>query len=257
VRLRSLNDKYDTIAGAYQLWNEGVVIPVTFNPKLFDEHPSTLRLLSYSDDLFDQLLEAVETPKEHDLPNWIVRLVSEDHTLCSYYGMAEIGAKPILGLTNLESALAQEAPPFDPDRLDEVQADFNKRIEDIKHKDYEIKEIQKRAEEDALLERGRHLLLEATYIDLAMARYLGLLEQPPNLAGFTEDAVKALKRCGYPFAPLLRLVGTENITPIPSDPTWARVQDASHESLKKKLEAIKKSIADLLHKLKPQVLEED
>jgi hypothetical protein len=52
-----------------------------------------------------------------------------------------------------------------------------------------------------------------------MARHTSLFEQPPNLAGFTEDAVKALKRLGYPFAPLLRLIDTENMKPIPSDPT--------------------------------------
>jgi len=169
--------------------------------------------------------------------------------------VTDSGLKPILTLSGLETALTQEPLPFNPDSLAEVQTDFVKRVEDVKRKDHEIQEVRKRGEKAALLEKGRQLLLEATYIDIAMARYTSLFEQPPNLAGFTEDAVKALKRRGYPFAPLLRLVGTANITPTPSDPAWARVQDASRESLLKKFEAIKKPIADLLHKLKPPTSE--
>jgi len=37
-------------------------VPVTFDPKLFDQHPSTLRLLSYDEDLFKGLLDAVDAP---------------------------------------------------------------------------------------------------------------------------------------------------------------------------------------------------
>ena len=251
TRSKDLLQPHSTIVGAYQIWIEGLSVPVTFNPELFDEHPSTLRLISYGDDLFNQLLKEIETPQQNDLPPWIVRVTSEYPPLCSYYSVADSGLKPILTLSGLETALTQEPLSFNPDNLAEAQTNFANRVEDVKRKDHEIQEVRKRAEKTALLEKGRQLLLEATYIDIAMARYTSLFEQPPNLAGFTEDAVKALKRLGYPFAPLLRLVDTENLKPIPSDPAWARVQDASRESLRKKFEAIKNPIAYLLHKLKP------
>jgi len=251
TKSKDLLQPHSTLVGAYQIWVEGLSVPVTFNPELFDEHPSTLRLISYSDDLFNQLLKEIDTPQQNDLPPWIVRVTSEYPPLCSYYSVADSGLKPILTLSGLETALTQEPLSLNPDSLAEAQTNFANRVEDVKRKDHEIQEVRKRAEKAALLEKGRQLLLEATYIDIAMARYTSLFEQPPNLAGFTEDAVKALKRLGYPFGPLLRLVDTENIKPIPSDPAWARVQDASRESLRKKFEAIKNPIADLLHKLKP------
>jgi len=250
---KDLLQPHETIVGAYQLWNEGVAVPVTFNPSLFDEHPSTLRLLSYGDSLFDQLIKEVKTPKKDDLPLRIVRLTSESSLLCSYYCVTDSGSKPILTLSGLETALTQETLPFNSDLLAEVQADFDKHVEDVKQKEHKVQEARRQAEKAALVEKGHQLLLEATYIDIAMARYPSLFEQPPNLAGFTEDAVSALKRRGYPFAPLLRLVGTANITPTPSDPVWERVQAASRESLRKKLESIKQPIADLLQKLTPLV----
>jgi hypothetical protein len=98
-------------------------------------------------------------------------------------------------------------------------------------------------------EQGRYLLLQATYIDLAMAARTGLFDKTPNLAGFSEDAVRTLKRHGYPFAPLLKLVDSEGVRPDPTKPVWAKMQDASPDVLQKKFEAIKKPIIELIQKL--------
>jgi hypothetical protein len=103
--------------------------------------------------------------------------------------------------------------------------------------------------QNGLHEQGRHLLLQATYIDLAMSAHTGLFDKAPNLAGFTEDAVRALKRHGYPFAPLLKLVETEGVRPDPTNPAWAKMQDASVDVLRKKFEAIKKPIIELIQRL--------
>jgi hypothetical protein len=254
TKSKGLLQPHRTIVGAYQLWNEGAAVPVTFDPRLFDEHPSTLQLLSYDNNLFNQLLKEVDTPHQNDLPPWIVKQTSENPPMCGYYMTTESGPKPILTLSTLEVALEHKAPPFNFDLLAKVKADFDQRIEDVKQKEIEVQEARRRAEQAALVEKGRQLLLEATYIiDIAMALYPSLFEKSPNFAGFTEDAVKQLKRHGYPFAPLLRLVDTTELTPVPSDPAWEKVQDASRESLQKKFEAIKKPIADLLQKMMPPV----
>ena len=250
ARLGSLLQPHTSIVGAYVLWNEGVAIPVTFDPKLFDEHPSTLRLLSYDEDLFSQLLQEVDDLRENDLPPCVVRITSESPMLSGYYNLTGAGVEPVLTLTELETALGQEPPSFDSNCQAEAQADFRKRIEDVRQRAEAVKDMRRRAEIAAFLEKGRQLLLEATYIDLAMAHYRDLFGELPNLAGFTEEAVRALKRLGYPFAPLLLLVGTESVTPSPSDPAWIRLQEASQESLKRRLEAIKKPMGELIHKLK-------
>jgi superfamily II DNA or RNA helicase len=248
ARTKDLLQPHRTIAGAYQLWNDGTAIPITFNPRLFDEHPSGLRLLSYDENLFSELIEAVEEIGEND--------ESENPHLCNYYRSTESGIVPILTLSSLESALTQDAPPLDTTRLAGAQADFKKRLEDIKQREQELQETRRRAEEAALHESGRQLLLDATYVDLALGRYPALFDKSPNLAGFSEDAVKALKRHGYPFAPLLRLVGTEDVNPSPSDLAWVSVQDASRESLQSRFEAIKRPITDLLYKLQSMALDQ-
>jgi hypothetical protein len=247
--LNSWFSPHPTVVGAYHLWNEGETVPVTFDPKLFDQHPSTLRLLSYDEDLFQRLLEAVDAPMEHQVPPWIVRLTSDTPPLRVYYAATSTGAELLPDLAALEKALKQPGVPFDNRRLDVAQADFDRRTEELKQRDWEAEETRKKAEVVALQEQGRHLLLQATYIDLAMASRTGLFDNAPNLAGFSEDAVRALKRHGYPFAPLLKLVDTEGVRPDPTDAVWAKMQDASPDVLQKKFEAIKKPIIELIQRL--------
>lgn len=252
LQANAMKDRFrphPTIPGAYHLWSEGAAVSVTFEPHLFDEHPNTLRLLSYNEELFHQLLGEVATPEENALPPWIVRLASDDPPLCAYWRSTSSGIDPVHDIRVLEAALGQETPSFDHDRLAAAQAAFDQRVTELNKRESEIRDTRKRAEEVALEEKGRHLLLQATYIDLAMAPLSGLYDRQPNLNGFTEEAVRALRRHGYPFAPLLVLVGTDGISPTPSDEAWARVQGASRESLQKKFDALKEPVAELVQKL--------
>ncbi|MBN1856437.1 MAG: DEAD/DEAH box helicase family protein [Dehalococcoidia bacterium] len=241
---------HPSMAGAYHLWHEGGAVPVTFDPGLFDEKPETVRLLSYGEELFDSIIDAKAAPDESAFPPWITRLASSDPQLCCYYRTTECGVESILSLTALEAATAREGTPFDDARLAEATRAFDAEVEAIRKRETAVEEMRQRTEQAAVLEKARLLLLQATYVDLAMSAQRGLFDQG-NLAGFTEDAVLNLRRHGYPFAPLIRLVGTEGIKPTPTDSDWTSIQDMSGAAMKRKWDALSESAGEMVRGIAP------
>lgn len=61
VRTSGMQDR--TLSGAHLLDWIGHDREVTFYPTQFDEHPNTLRLLSFGSDLLKGLLESIESPE--------------------------------------------------------------------------------------------------------------------------------------------------------------------------------------------------
>jgi hypothetical protein len=53
---------HPTIPNAYRLKHEAEDINITFNPQVFDEHPETVRLLTYGDPLLADLLSVIPSP---------------------------------------------------------------------------------------------------------------------------------------------------------------------------------------------------
>jgi len=238
------------IAGAYHLWVDGMTVSVTFDAEVFDAHPATLRLLGYSDELFQRLLESVDAPEGSVAP-WVVRLSVDEPPMRGYYVKTDEGAAAVTTLAALAAALEQEVPPLDAGQIAAARAGLEARAAELLQRERAVEKARKQTAEVALQERGRQVLLQATYIDLAMSAHPELFGASPNSAGFTEEAVRALKRHGYPFAPLIRLVGTEGIVPVPTDPFYMRIQDSSLDGLRKRFEAAKgratEIVAELAH----------
>lgn len=237
------------IPGAYETTLDGSRAGVTFDPALFDEHPSTLRLLTYHEQLFDQLLDRIEAPSKGTLPPWIVRMAGSAPPLVAYYMATDDGVELVPNLATFEALVeAANGHVLDQTLEHAIRSDFEARHRTLREREVAVEESQRRADEATLREQARGLLLRATYLDLALARQGELFGVAPNNAGFTEEAVLALRRRGFPFAPLIRLVGTAGIVPSPTDPFHVQVQDATRESLNKKLEATKERIQQLLQK---------
>lgn len=243
--LRGRFQQHPELAGAYYLWHEGTAVPATFDPQLFDEKPESVRLLSYGEELFESLVGVESAVAERTLPLWIIRLTSQDPLLCSYFRMTESGIEHIHSLGDLRAALQLTAPGFDEEHRAEATRAFEDEVQSIREQQAAVERSRHQAEQAAVYERARLLLLRATYADLAMSSLRGLFDQG-NLAGFTEEAVLNLRRHGYPFAPLIRMVGTEGIRPSPTDPDWTTLQDASLDNLRKRLEALKRQIEEVL-----------
>jgi hypothetical protein len=100
-----------------------------------------------------------------------------------------------------------------------------------------------------LEEQARQTLLRAALVELAMAQQPDLFEQEALPTAFTEEAVTGLKRHGYPFAPLLRLVNIEDMRPSPTDPFYTEVQGQSREALRRRFTALRDKGAKLVNLL--------
>jgi hypothetical protein len=79
-----------------------------------------------------------------------------------------------------------------------------------------------------------------------MAQQPDLFEQEALPTAFTEEAVTGLKRHGYPFAPLLRLVNIEDTRPSPTDPFYTEIQGQSREALRRQFTALRDKAAHLV-----------
>lgn len=107
---------------------------------------------------------------------------------------------------------------------------------------------RRKAESATLMEEGRQLLLKATLIELAMARHRELWDEPSVLE-FSEDAVGRLRKKGYPYAALLRQVGSEGVRPSPTDAYFVRIQEDSREALLRRSAAVEARMKELVAEL--------
>ncbi|MBI4639508.1 MAG: hypothetical protein HY731_02375, partial [Candidatus Tectomicrobia bacterium] len=86
------------------------------------------------------------------------------------------------------------------------------------------------------------------YIELALAQHQGLFAEPDAL-DFSPDTIIRLKRHGYPFAGILRLVNVDEVRLSPTDPYFQRVQGQSSESLHGRFHALREKAKELLERL--------
>ncbi len=118
---------------------------------------------------------------------------------------------------------------------------FERWVAGIKSKELAVTGLRLKARREALRERGRHLLLQATYVDLA----LSAADTPP----FGAEAVINLKRHGFPFTALIALVTVQGIEPSLADPARENAQGSSTDSLRRRFEEIKKRAKELIMEL--------
>lgn len=73
---------HDKIPKTYELSWEGEKILATFDPATFDQHPQTVRLLSFGEDLFEKILKGVPEPEEFSEKTGIVRCLIDHPFAC-------------------------------------------------------------------------------------------------------------------------------------------------------------------------------
>lgn len=251
-RLASRFAPHPTQPGAYTLaWRNGMA-DVTFNPSLFDEHPSSLMLISYGEPLFTELVRYALGSEEPALPPWTLRVEADVPPAVAYYATTPDGIEPLLGLKSFVDALdAKDRPAFDAQRWSLARSDFDQRLAALRTREEEVVAGRKMAKASALRERGRRLLLEATYIDLILSSRGETSPFSPNMKSFSGDAVLALSRRRYPHAPMLHVVGIDRLTPSPTDPLYPQLQGVPTEQLRVRLRTVESKMRELLPELAP------
>jgi superfamily II DNA or RNA helicase len=236
------------LAGAHLLDWHGKWQRVTFDPKVFDEHPSTLTLLSYGSDLLAELLGVVEPPQDRHDTGILARCSGDGRSpAVGYYGLGDGGQVPTLA--KLATALdGQTSVELSSLRRKELEDRFAEASRERHLRELKASDDRRRAQLSSLTEEVRQFLVEAAYVELALAANRDLFDEASPL-DFSEQAYQRLKRHKVPFAGAIKVVGTGLPKPRPDDAMYLRFRDLGKEALARRFEAIRGKIADRLREL--------
>jgi len=236
VTSRSLGPRFRDVAGiegAFEVTVGGEDIEVTFSPELADEHPDTVRLLTFGDHVLEELLGSVKPPA--GTTGKLVRVATTDapRRWVAWYRKGPDGVVRVDRLADLEPALREG------DRLDEAaEVDGEEDFALALTRRLEAEQALQvgRAEEllSALRERGRRALARATYV---WASKLGA--EGSGVGSVTSTTVEAMvQTVGYPFGPLS--VKVESLPEVgPEDPEWQGISSKNAKQLEGLWQAIK------------------
>ena len=236
---------------AYSLHGQAGAVDVTFDRALFDAHPNTLRFLTYGSDVLQSLLDQIGQPPAD--PRGRILRCSTPAPLrrCAYYRLDPQGhPQRIQRLADLEAISQNQVdastPHWTEEALTAARAQFQRDVADEARRVRQVVAARQQAERLALQARACDVLLQAALVELAMAQQPELFAQTALPLAFSEAAVTGLRRHGFPFAPLLKLVKTDGLRPSPTDPFYASLQGQPPEALRRRFQALKGEAAHLV-----------
>lgn len=249
--MRGVFTPHPKIEGAYTAAWKGTQSAVTFRPDVFDKHPNTVRLLTYGDALFEEILSAVPPPGI-DLRSVGIakRSAKTPCDISAYYAVGEDGAvKPLFSLDTMKHVLGKTGgPELTEEKVPEIDANFANIVEEKSRLISAQEETRKRTRSLSLQEEGRNLLVKTAYFRLAMTQQTPLFEETFPM-DFSDAAVKRLARLGYPFAGLLRLIDVDGVYLSPTEPAYLDMQKQNPATLNRRFAVIteqgKKLLSDL------------
>ena len=238
------------IPKTYELSWAGEKILVTFDPTTFDEHPQTVRLLSFGEDFFDKIIKEVPEPKEVSERTGIVRCrINQPFPCVAYYDLQHGEPKLVESLAAFKSCLErQDLPRWTPADLEAVKSRFLQYMNSIQEKLHENQSYALRNERRALEEQARIILINAALIDSAIKLEKG--DVPEDFSEKLINSIKELRKHKYPFAPLLQSIEikvNEKISNIIDN--FRRIQNENKLSLQKRFHNIKNQAKEILNAL--------
>ncbi|RME45420.1 MAG: helicase [Caldilineae bacterium] len=251
---------HETIKNAYWLRRaRGEEAAVTFDPDTADAHPNSVQLLTYGNPLWDELLDRVLSGEgsvveaNSEATGVLLRLETASAPKRTAWYVCQPAGEPrrIVNLADLREAIdrASELKPWDDSLIDKAKQAFIHGLKEEQERIQAARARLVRIRQLALEAKGRRLVEEAALTLLALRQQTGLFDQNLPPIQFDESAVQALAGQGYPFAPLLKKLGTQNIRLRPTDPFYLTVQKTRADSLRQRLEQLKTQGKTLLRQL--------
>jgi hypothetical protein len=235
------------LAGAHLLDWHGEWREVTFDPRLFDEHPNTLTLLSYGDGLLAELLDVVEPPTDGRATGFLARCTAAGVWKANgYYGLSDQAAVPTL--SKLNTTMNGQSAELSESHQTVLQNRFSESLRKRQAQEAKATEDRKKSRVSSLTEEIRQLLVEAAYIELAMASNRDLFDEEMPL-DFSEQAYERLKRHRVPFAGAMKMAGQSLPVPRASDPLYLRLRDSKRDVLTRRFETARVKLGDRLREL--------
>ncbi|MBN1976059.1 MAG: hypothetical protein JW918_01550, partial [Anaerolineae bacterium] len=248
---------HESIGDAFWLRHDEGEVAVTFDPEAFDRHPNTLQLLTFGNPLLESLLAQVPALAEEEWPGERVLRLAVETPLprVAYYVLDEKGRPQRLDrLADVRAAM--EASSTGGEWKDELIEAARRDFEALVKAEWAAIERAQtqlaRAQRSALEAQAARLLLDAALIELALGQQPELFGEESYPAAFDEAAVVGLKRHGYPWAPLLKVVRDHIQAPRPTDPYFIEVQSESVDRLKRQFETLEQRATRLLEGLMKQ-----
>src|SRR5690606_11685591 len=155
---RHLFQPHPEIAQAYWLTWHGVMTAVTFNADQFDNHPNTLKFLSYGSVVLTEILGSIPAPEAY--PSHLARFSSDQPwTRHAWYGLRGTRPQPLNSFTLLRQAVRTQAA-VPPDALiQRAREQFTQETEAI-NATYQQRLSQHTQQQKAILQAKARRLLE-------------------------------------------------------------------------------------------------
>jgi hypothetical protein len=164
-----------------------------------------------------------------------------------YYRLSDGG--PLPSLTTLGTTLDGQSTV---NVLSEQRTELENRFADAgrqRHlREAKAAEDHRKAQLSSLTEEIRQLLVEAAYVELALAANRDLFDDALPL-DFSEQAYQRLKRHKVPFSGAIKLVGTGLPKPRPDDSLYLRLRESKKDVLTRRFDAIRGKLIDRLGEL--------
>ena len=231
---------HSTIKQAYLLGWQGQSLPITFSAACFDEHPDTVKFLSYGSTLLNELLASIPAPVPGDT-GALVRFTTDSSGLDmrTWYVLEGEQPKAIESLTELRNWLqargkltsASGASAHDDTAIHEAEKHFADQVQTVRTHQAEV--IQRRQVALAMAEKakGQRLLVKAALVELALGQQKALFEKETYPAAFNETAIRGLQRHGYPWGALLQLTYEDGLSVDEGDDYYQQIKGSSRDSL--------------------------
>ena len=251
VHSAALRDRlrpHPKVQHAHLLDWHGDWMEVTFDPRSYDEHPNTLKLLSYGSGLLEEVLNVKEPPADNAQTGVIGRCsLAAAWPVTAYYNIDDVGQVPTLA--QLQACLESgKAATIDKDRRCEIERRFADATRERLDHEKKAAEDRRNSLLSSLTEEIRQLLVEAAYVELAMAANRDLFDEALPL-DFSEQAYQRLKRHKVPFAGALKIAGAGLPSPRADDAIYIRLRDSKRDVLRRRLDAIRTKLTDRLKSL--------
>jgi len=222
------------IKDAYNLrWKE-ITLPITFSKLCFDEHPSTVRFMTYGSSIFEEILAEIPEPEKSRDEFGLVRATAADEIeLRGWYFSINGDSCLAESLRDLQRRMNQSSESEQQiPSADAVKTLFEASLQEFVSKQDEVIHLRHKAANLALRAKAQRLLLKAAMVEIALGQRPELFDKETYPNSFTEEAVKGLAHRRYPWAPLIMLVNTPGLRPESDDHFYLSISNNSKDSLR-------------------------
>lgn len=235
--LKSLWSPHPKYPNAWDLYLGDTPVSVTFDRELFDEHPETVRLVTYGSEILDKMVSKVDKIDLYsDLNAPLIRCSSSGaFALVCYYRVTADSFTPISSLEALKGTVAPLDFSPKPEVIASVRLDFTNQLKEIQSKEIEKSKTALESKRLALEETGRILLAKAAYIHLARTHeLLGASDQQLNLSLFGDpgNMIDILRAGKFPYSALLTFPTLNQIRLDPEDRFFQLIKNKQERELR-------------------------